>query len=109
LFSPLFENFVPLELSFLNLPLADEANMLMKWKEPGPAEPQLESLLAFLVSVSKEANLVHVYLATSDYFLANWLAGSRFDCFPCLNLFLCHTINFFLIFCVCRGIGRGQL
>ncbi|KAL4521200.1 hypothetical protein Ndes2437A_g05135 [Nannochloris sp. 'desiccata'] len=52
----------------------DEANMLMKWKEPGPAEPQLESLLAFLVAMSKQNNLVHVYLATSNYFLANWLA-----------------------------------
>ncbi|KAG7671494.1 hypothetical protein KSW81_003629 [Nannochloris sp. 'desiccata'] len=53
----------------------DEANMLMKWKELESTEPQLESLLAFLVAISKEANLVHVVLATSDYFLANWLKG----------------------------------
>ncbi|KAG7672829.1 hypothetical protein KSW81_001772 [Nannochloris sp. 'desiccata'] len=53
----------------------DEANMLMKWKELESTEPQLESLLAFLVAVSKQLNLVHVVLATSDYFLANWLKG----------------------------------
>ncbi|KAH7619579.1 hypothetical protein NADE_006412 [Nannochloris sp. 'desiccata'] len=53
----------------------DEANMLMSWKELDPAEPQLESLLAFLVAISKQLNLVHVVLATSDYFLASWLKG----------------------------------
>ena len=49
----------------------------MKWKELESTEPQLESLLAFLVAISKEANLVHVILATSDYFLASWLKGSK--------------------------------
>ncbi|KAL4542072.1 hypothetical protein Ndes2437B_g06389 [Nannochloris sp. 'desiccata'] len=53
----------------------DEANNLMDWKELDPAEPQLESLLAFLVAISKQLNLVHVVLATSDYFLASWLKG----------------------------------
>jgi hypothetical protein len=49
----------------------------MKWKELESTEPQLESLLAFLVAVSKQLNLVHVILATSDYFLASWLKGSK--------------------------------
>ncbi|KAL4522958.1 hypothetical protein Ndes2526A_g07682 [Nannochloris sp. 'desiccata'] len=57
----------------------DEANMLMDWTEPipspqsGSSQPKLLKLLAFLVAISKEANLVHVILATSDYFLASWL------------------------------------
>ncbi|KAG7666862.1 hypothetical protein KSW81_000627 [Nannochloris sp. 'desiccata'] len=59
----------------------DEANMLMDWTEPipspqsGSSQPKLLKLLAFLVAISKEANLVHVILATSDYFLASWLKG----------------------------------
>jgi hypothetical protein len=90
----------------INIPLADEANMLMKWKELESTEPQLESLLAFLVAVSKQANLVHVVLATSDYFLASWLKGSKY-----LNLYLCcRTIKVILIsICFCRGSGQQQL
>ena len=52
--------------------------MLMDWKEEDSTEPNLKNLLTFLVAISKEANLVHVVLATSDYFLANWLDGSKF-------------------------------
>ncbi|KAL4518499.1 hypothetical protein Ndes2437B_g00601 [Nannochloris sp. 'desiccata'] len=51
----------------------DEANDLMDWKEPDPLQPELKQLLSFLVSISKEDRLAHVILATSDYFLANWL------------------------------------
>ncbi|KAH7620151.1 putative ATP-binding protein [Nannochloris sp. 'desiccata'] len=53
----------------------DEANNLMDWTEPGPSQPKLKTMLDFLVAISKEANLVHVVLATSDYFLANWIKG----------------------------------
>lgn len=60
------------------LSLADEANKLMQWKAPNPAMEQLEELLDFLVAISKEANLVHVVLATSDFSLVNRLAGSKF-------------------------------
>ena len=63
--------------------------MLMDWTEPipspqsGSSQPKLVKLLAFLVAISKEANLVHVILATSDYYLASWLKGSK-----CLNLYI---------------------
>ncbi|KAG7674340.1 hypothetical protein KSW81_000002 [Nannochloris sp. 'desiccata'] len=53
--------------------LVNEANDLMDWKEPDPLQPELKQLLSFLVSISKEDRLAHVILATSDYFLANWL------------------------------------
>ncbi|KAG7674807.1 hypothetical protein KSW81_006224 [Nannochloris sp. 'desiccata'] len=51
----------------------DEANDLMDWKEPNPLQPELKQLLAFLIGISKQKRLMHVILATSDYFLANWL------------------------------------
>ncbi|KAH7620546.1 putative ATP-binding protein [Nannochloris sp. 'desiccata'] len=51
----------------------DEANMLMDWKEEDSKEKNLKHLLAFLVAISKEANLVHVHVATSDFFLVTWL------------------------------------
>jgi hypothetical protein len=49
----------------------------MDWTEPGSSQPNLKKLLDFVVAISKEANLVHVVLATSDYFLASWLKGSK--------------------------------
>ncbi|KAL4539599.1 hypothetical protein Ndes2526A_g02626 [Nannochloris sp. 'desiccata'] len=51
----------------------DEANDLMDWKEPDPLQPELKQLLAFLIGISKQKRQAHVILATSDYFLANWL------------------------------------
>jgi hypothetical protein len=57
---------------------ADEANELMDWRESDPSNPQLKSLFKFLIQVSKQLNLVHVILATWDYFLVGWLAGSKF-------------------------------
>jgi hypothetical protein len=57
---------------------ADEANELMEWRESDPSNPQLKSLFKFLIQISKQLNLVHVILATSDYFLVGWLAGSEF-------------------------------
>ncbi|KAL4518707.1 hypothetical protein Ndes2437B_g00790 [Nannochloris sp. 'desiccata'] len=53
--------------------IIDEANKLMSWKEPDPLQPELQRLLDFLIGISKQKLLAHVILATSDYFLANWL------------------------------------
>ncbi|KAG7673870.1 hypothetical protein KSW81_007051 [Nannochloris sp. 'desiccata'] len=53
--------------------LVNEANDLMDWKEPDPLQPELKQLLAFLIGISKQKRQAHVVLATSDYFLANWL------------------------------------
>ncbi|KAL4530686.1 hypothetical protein Ndes2437B_g04167 [Nannochloris sp. 'desiccata'] len=51
----------------------DESNDLMDWKEPDPLQPELKRLLAFLIGISKQKRQAHVILATSVYFLANWL------------------------------------
>ncbi|KAL4514565.1 hypothetical protein Ndes2526A_g04025 [Nannochloris sp. 'desiccata'] len=63
--------------------IIDEANKLMSWKEPDPLQPELQRLLDFLIGISKQKRLAHVILATSDYFLANWLtqAGMTEDKF----------------------------
>ncbi|KAG7667011.1 putative ATP-binding protein [Nannochloris sp. 'desiccata'] len=53
--------------------IIDEANKLMRWHELDPSRPNLEILLSFLTAVTKQDNLAHVVLATSDYFLASWL------------------------------------
>ena len=63
---------------------ADEANKLIKWRESDPSNPQLEALFDFIILISKQLNLVHVILATSDYFLVGWLTGSKLYSFkPC--------------------------
>ena len=63
---------------------ADEANDLMDWSESDPSNPQLKALFNFLILISKQLNLVHVILATSDYFLVGWLTGSKLYSFkPC--------------------------
>jgi hypothetical protein len=49
--------------------IIDEANALIKWKD----EESLDSLLAFFVYLTKQEQLAHVILATSDTFLAQWL------------------------------------
>ena len=84
--------------------------MLMDWKEQDSTEPNLKKLLAFLVAVSKQLNLVHVILATSDYFLASWLKGSK--CFHCLNSFRAlpnQQLILIVLIWFCRGIGYKQL
>ncbi len=58
--------------------IIDEANALMKWKD---AE-SLQQLLAFFVYLTKEAQLAHVILATSDTFLTQWLESSAPSCLP---------------------------
>ena len=47
----------------------DEANALMKWNDT----KSLEQLLAFFVYLTKQEQLAHVILATSDTFLTQWL------------------------------------
>ncbi len=49
--------------------IIDEANALMEWKET----ESLNALLKFFVYLTKEEQLAHVILATSDTFLTQWL------------------------------------
>ncbi|KAG7674525.1 hypothetical protein KSW81_000175 [Nannochloris sp. 'desiccata'] len=70
-FDKLLEALEP--LSVKPVIIIDEANKLMSWKEPDPLQPELQRLLDFLIGISKQKLLAHVILATSDYFLANWL------------------------------------
>jgi hypothetical protein len=49
--------------------IIDEANRLTAWKD----EDSLEQLLAFFVYLTKQEQLAHVVLATSDTFLVEWL------------------------------------
>ncbi len=49
--------------------IIDEANSLTKWKDT----ESLEQLLAFFVYLTKQEQLAHVILATSDTFLTQWL------------------------------------
>jgi hypothetical protein len=87
----IFENVVGVPLELILPPifhLADEANNLMKWNEQDKKEPQPKRMLDFLVAISKQNNQVHVLLVTSDYFLVNWLKGSKLQFFYCLIPFL---------------------
>ena len=49
--------------------IIDEANNLTKWKDT----ESLEQLLAFFVYLTKQEQLAHVILTTSDTFLTQWL------------------------------------
>ena len=49
--------------------IIDEANALMEWKD----KESLNALLKFFVYLTKEEQLAHVILATSDTFLTQWL------------------------------------
>jgi len=49
--------------------IIDEANALMEWKETAT----LNALLKFFVYLTKQEQLAHVVLATSDTFLTQWL------------------------------------
>lgn len=60
-----------------SIPAADEANRLMKWREDDEGGTQLEELLCFFVFITKQAKRAHLVLATSDFFLVEWLRGSR--------------------------------
>ena len=61
--------------------IIDEANRLMVWKD----KESLEQLLAFFVYLTKQEQLAHVILATSDTFLTQWLdLGARIILGVCL-------------------------
>ena len=61
--------------------IIDEANRLMVWKD----KESLEQLLAFFVYLTKQEQLAHVILATSDTFLTQWLdLGARIIFGVCL-------------------------
>jgi len=51
--------------------IIDEANRLKKWEEK--SSESLDSLLAFFVYLTKQEELAHVILASSDTFLTEWL------------------------------------
>ena len=56
--------------------IIDEANRLTAWKD----EESLEQLLAFFVYLTKQEQLAHVVLATSDTFLVEWLQSGVMLC-----------------------------
>ena len=56
--------------------IVDEANLLTSWKD----DESLKSLLTFFVYLTKQKQLAHVILATSDTFLTQWLEKGA----PCL-------------------------
>ncbi len=63
--------------------IIDEANRLTKWKDT----ESLEQLLAFFVYLTKQEQLAHVILATSDTFLTQWLESGAPCCELALRLF----------------------
>ena len=64
--------------------IIDEANALMEWKD---AET-LSALLKFFVYLTKEEQLAHVILATSDTFLTQWLDSGAPRLSACVVVFL---------------------
>jgi len=57
--------------------IIDEANALMEWKDTDT----LSALLKFFVYLTKQEQLAHVILATSDTFLTQWLeSGAPTSC-----------------------------
>ena len=51
----------------------------MSWREEDGGEGQLDMLLSFFVQITKQSSRAHVVLATSDFFLVEWLRGSRWQ------------------------------
>ena len=65
----------------------------MRWHESDPSRPNLEILLSFLTAVTKQDELAHVVLATSDYFLASWLYDRKCFCFLRFLILFQHIHN----------------
>ena len=87
--------------------IIDEANRLKSWSTEHPSE--LETLLGFLVAVTKQENLANVLLLTSDCAYVDWLEkGERSVC-------CCHQallpgdmrLAFILTPCGARLVRRG--
>jgi hypothetical protein len=90
--------------------IIDEANALMKWKD----KESLEQLLAFFVYLTKQEQLAHVILATSDTFLTQWLdKGALHVCAVslCFQGSVCfrrpHQTPFPLLVCAGQPVARG--
>jgi hypothetical protein len=66
--------------------IIDEANALMEWKEETES---LNALLKFFVYLTKEEQLAHVILATSDTFLTQWLDSGAPRLSTCVFVLLC--------------------
>jgi len=56
--------------------IVDEANALQEWEDA----KSLKALLKFFVYLTKEEQLAHVVLATSDTFLVEWLQSGVMLC-----------------------------
>ena len=64
--------------------IIDEANALMEWKD----KESLNALLKFFVYLTKQEQLAHVILATSDTFLTQWLDSSAPHLWACVGVLL---------------------
>ena len=51
--------------------IIDEANKFTSWSDIHPE--QLKTLLSFFVAITKEEDITHVFLLTSDYAFNSWL------------------------------------
>ena len=60
--------------------IIDEANKLTSWSTAHPEE--LDILLSFCVAVTKQENMTHVVLMTSDYAFISWLEKGEHTVFP---------------------------
>jgi hypothetical protein len=69
--------------------IIDEANTLMDWEEEN--KQSLNALLKFFVYLSKQEQLAHVILATSDTFLTQWLESGAPGLEAALRLFQVFT------------------
>lgn len=65
--------------------VVDEANRLMQWEGD---DKNLQRLLDFCVSVTKESNQAHVLLATSEAFFMDWIAAGELSTSPTSSLSL---------------------
>jgi hypothetical protein len=68
--------------------IIDEANALMEWKD---AET-LSALLKFFVYLTKQEQLAHVILATSDTFLTQWLDSGAPRLWNCVVVLLSRRL-----------------
>ena len=69
--------------------IVDEANDLISWEKEH--EVELRHLLKFFVLATKEANLAHVVLISSDTFLPQWLHKCACVCVFALHQFFALT------------------
>jgi hypothetical protein len=68
--------------------IIDEANALMEWKD----KETLSALLKFFVYLTKQEQLAHVILATSDTFLTQWLDSGAPRLWNCVVVLLSRRL-----------------